>query len=151
MPAFGEPVVLGRSVVDLYRWHDGTTDVGGSAYELFPFGWWFPPFETALEYLAGRLDEVEYAGFVPDWRTSWFPVLQSGMDALAVDCADENGAVWYSSISTGSCEIVTRSLEDLFYRVLLAYEGGAFVVVDGVVESADEDRYAIELLQSLAP
>lgn len=151
VPAFGEPVVLGRSVVDLYRWHDGTTDIGGTAYRLFPFGWWFPPYESSIEYLGGNLDAVEHAGSVPYWRTTWFPVLRSGMDALAVDGADANGAVWYSSISMTSAEMVAPSLEEFFHRVLLAYERVAFVVIDGVVEAADEDRGDIELLQSLSP
>ena len=149
VPAFGDPVVLVPSVVDLYDWHDGTTDIGGTAYRLFPLGWWFPPFESAVEYLGGNLDVVEDAGSVSYWRKSWFPILRSGLEALAVDCADANGHVRYSSISTTSAEPVAPSLEYFFQRVLRAYEIGAFVVVDGVVQAADEDRDEFELLGSL--
>lgn len=149
VPAFGDPVALGPSVVDLYAWHDGTTDIGGHSYVLFPLGWWFPPFDNAVEYLGGNLDVVEYSGAVSYWRNSWFPVLRAGMDALTVDCAEGAGEVWYSSISMGSSRLVAPSLGDFFRRVVRAYETGAFLVVNGVVRAADEDRDVFDLLASL--
>lgn len=78
---------------------------------------------------------------------SWFPVLLAGIDALAVDCAEGAGQVWYSSIELSSARLIAPSLSDLFHRIVRAYETGVFLVVDGVVEAADEDRDELDLLE----
>lgn len=144
----GGRLALSRQVRDLYAWHDGTQDVGGAAYTLFPFGWWFPPFEKALEILEIRLD-----GYDPesdsDWSPTWFPVLSSGMDALAVDCSEVVGPVWDAALSTGgTAEIVAASLQSLVERIIARYESGDFLVDDGRVELADESLYGLDLLKS---
>lgn len=148
IPGIVEPLVLAPSVRDLYKWHDGTTDIGGVAYCLFPRGWWFPPFNEALEYRAGRLDELEFAGVMPYWQASWFPIFRSGMNAFAVDCAPDNGQVWFSSISMVTAEVVALSVESFVAAVLTAYEQGDFSVVDGVVDMADEEQDEIDLILS---
>lgn len=141
----GKPLVLASSVAEMYGWHDGTTDIGGAAYWLFPMGWWFQPFDTAMESLRGLIDELDYSPEMPYWRESWFPVLQAGLEVLAVDCA--SGEVWSSSISTGEAFLVAPSLDVFFARVISAFESGVFRVDDGAVVQADEDQDEIELLK----
>jgi hypothetical protein len=53
--------------------------------------------------------------------------------------------------SMGSTRLVAPSLEVFFRRVVRAYEAGAFLVADGVVRAADEDRDELEFLASLDP
>ena len=143
-----EPLVLPASVRALYEWHDGTTDIGGVAYWLFPRDWWFPPFDNALEYRAGMLDDLEFSGDMPWWQASWFPIFQAGMDSFAVDCAADNGQVWFAALSMGSAQVVAGSIESFVEAILTAYEQGDFAVVDGRVDMAVDDDYEIDLILS---
>lgn len=95
VPGLDGPLMLAPEVVELYRWHDGTDDLGGSSNVLVPLGWSSPPFERHLESLEGYLDELDYWPEMPYWRRLWFPVLRFGPEALAVDGA--SGKVWSSS------------------------------------------------------
>ena len=146
VPGVDGALMLAPEVVELYRWHDGTDDLGGSSNVLVPLGWSFPPFENQLGYLDESLDALEYSGNLTYWRRLWFPVLRFGLEALAVDGA--SGEVWSSSISTGEVSLVAPSLAMFFSRVIAAYEAGVFVVADGRVGLADEDLDEIAFLSA---
>jgi hypothetical protein len=146
VPGLDGRLVLAAEVVELYQWHDGTDDLGGSSNVLVPLGWSFPPFAGQLDYLEESLEALSHSGSLSYWRRSWFPVLQFGLEALVVDC--ESCEVWSSSISLGETSLVAPSLEVFFSRVISAYEAGVFVVRDGRVGLADEDLDEKEFLSS---
>jgi hypothetical protein len=114
-----------------------------------PRGWWFPPFDNALEYRAGMLDDLEFSGDMPWWQASWFPIFQAGMDSFAVDCAADNGQVWFAALSMATdAQVVAGSIESFVEAIPTAYEQGDFAVIDGRVDMAVDDDYEIDLILS---
>ncbi len=147
VPGVAGPIDLDQSIVELYRWHDGTNDIGGSDNQLMPGLWSFPPFETSRESQVGLLDELTYSGTLEYWRESWFPVLNAGLSFVAVDCDD--GTVWSSSIAGGTTVPTATSLRAFFDKVLLAFEANSFRLVDGDIVSESEDVETLEFLKDV--
>ncbi len=136
---------LHPDVIELYRWHDGTDDIGGSAHSLLPGLWSFPPFGASLGSQLGLIDELAYSGTLEHWRESWFPVLNAGLSFVAVDCHD--GDVWSSSISLRTAQRLAPSLAAFFDRVVAAFASGSFRVIDGEVVAESEDVETLEFLR----
>jgi hypothetical protein len=128
----GLPFVLPRSVIELYKWSEGST-VGT---ELFPgFGM------ESLPLMIDMYNELSNASDFPRFRCGdirWFPIFRSsGTDFYGVRCRDlvtDDGEVVNDDNEGEHRDCITPprvefiSLEAMFQTLLRAYETGVYYV-----------------------
>ena len=117
----GLPFVLPLSVVDMYKWRNGTRNAVGM--DFFP-GYGFVPLSQAVEYYHALIGSST-------WTDHWFPVFRSGgADFFAVCCSDsasEDGQVVHDLNEIGA-EAEFVSLEAMLRTLLRAYETEVYYV-----------------------
>lgn len=139
------PFMFPHSLIDMYKWHNGTPIVGGdvAAGRWFFPGWSFDTLdESSTRYtVLSTPTECE----VVLWRANWFPVF-SGSDISSYGiCCDkirrEDGEMVHLEYTAGIATPVEYvSLEALLKTLLAAYkERVIFIGIDGEL---DYDRGA---------
>jgi hypothetical protein len=130
------PFVFPISVVEMYKWRNGTALVPGSTF----FPWWV--FDTIAEsverynVLSAPRDEL--------WNDHWFPIFSaSDVSSIGICCKNspkEDGEIYCFEYSLGT-QIEFITLEAMLRTILAAYETGAIFLTSGGLEQ-DDDAFA---------
>jgi cell wall assembly regulator SMI1 len=126
------------SLVEMYKWRNGTRLVEGSAF----FPWWV--FDS-LEESLGRYETFKNASDEKTWKANWFPVFSaSDVSSIGIVCSPSRAAdaeiVWFEY--TLGTEVAFVSLEAMLVTISRAYQVGAIFMTDSGEIDLNDSAFA---------
>jgi len=135
-------VSFGSELHDLLAWRDGSK-------EDIPMGkLWFVPGHYLYSAKESVMSNRYMANNIPDWRTTWFPIMPSGSSDFhffdRARIAEGRAPIFYSDpeFSPGLWQIYDN-FETMFRSILECYAEAAYFLRDGFLHSDARRETAI--------
>lgn len=152
------PPQLEPDLVELYSWHDGTSDSEWGVPELFPGGTFLGLEQSIAQYqirveTARRVASPDHADELYD--PSWFPLFLDAGGNLHVSATQPRalaGSIWFVPLDEPELRYtVASSLSKFIALIIELFERGAYVVESDGTVNADYRAVAAVMRQRVTP